>query len=93
MKEISNNSLHSSGWILQCWISFVVSLFATTMGLIYMPMNAWSRGYMAVSVLFTVSSTISISKTTRDQHESRKIIAKVDEARVERLLADHHPLK
>jgi hypothetical protein len=29
----------------------------------------------------------------RDQHESRSVMARVDEARVERLLTDHDPFK
>jgi hypothetical protein len=93
MKEINDNKVHSSGWIVQSWASFIISLFATSVGLIYLPLDNWAKGYVAISVLFTVSSTISVSKTSRDLHESRKILAKVDEARIEKLLADHHPLK
>ncbi len=93
MKAINNNQNHSTSWIFQTWAAFILSMFATGVGLVYLPMDGWSRGYMAVSVVFTVSSTINVSKTSRDLHESKKITARVDEARVEKLLSDHHPLK
>lgn len=93
MKIVNNNKQHSPGWVFQTWAAFVLSLCATGVGLVYLPMDGWSRGYMAVSVVFTVSSTINVSKTSRDLHESKRITARVDEARVEKLLSEHHPLK
>ena len=93
MKDVMDTKTHSTGWIAQSWISFAFAITATTLGLIYIPLDNWARGYLAVSFAFTVSSTIGVSKTTRDLHEARKLTAKVEEARVERLLSDHHPLK
>ncbi len=83
---------HSAAWIFQSWASFFLSLFATGVGLFYLPLDNWAKGYMSVSVLFTVSSTISVSKTARDMHEADKLTSLVDEARVEKLLSEHHPL-
>jgi hypothetical protein len=34
-----------------------------------------------------------MAKTTRDIHEAKRLTARVDEARVEKLLNEHHPLK
>ena len=93
MSKISKAPQHSSAWIVQSWASFILSLAATTIGLFYLPLNGWAKGYMSISVLFTVSSTISVSKTARDIHESKQLTARVDEARVEKLLSEHHPLK
>ncbi|MDJ0706440.1 MAG: YiaA/YiaB family inner membrane protein [Leptolyngbyaceae cyanobacterium MO_188.B28] len=93
MKDVMDSKTHSSAWIAQSWISFCFAITSTTLGLIYLPLDSWARGYLAVSVAFTISSTIGVSKTTRDLHEGRKLTAKVEEARVERLLSDHHPLK
>ena len=84
---------HSAAWVFQSWASFVLSLIATGVGLFYLPSTTWAKAYMSISVLFTISSTISVSKTTRDIHESEKLTAMVDEARVEKLLSEHHPLQ
>jgi hypothetical protein len=81
---------HSSAWIAQTWISFVASIGATTIGLLIMPVNFWMKGYMGMGLLFSVGSTISLSKTIRDVEESKRIINRVDEAKLEKLLAEHN---
>jgi hypothetical protein len=83
-------TVHSNAWIAQTWISFVVSIGATTMGLLVMPANFWMKGYMGMGLLFSVGSTISLSKTIRDVEESKRIISRVDEAKLEKLLAEHN---
>ena len=93
MARTSNHPQHSSAWIAQSWISFIVAILSTTWGVVYLPMDGWAKGYMAISFAFTVSSTISVSKTTRDLHEAKSITAKVEEARVEKILAQHSPLQ
>lgn len=93
MARMTNNKAHSSAWIAQSWISFMIAIVSSVWGILYLPMDGWAKGYMALSFAFTVSSTISVSKTTRDLHESNSITAKVEEARVEKLLAQHNTLK
>jgi hypothetical protein len=83
-------TVHSNAWIAQTWISFVVSIGATTFGLLAMPANFWMKGYMGMGLLFSVGSTISLSKTIRDVEESKRIINRVDEAKLEKLLAEHN---
>lgn len=79
---------HSSAWQAQVWISFVVSVMATAVGVYCLPVDTWIKGYLAMGLLFSVGSTLSLAKTSRDQHEARKIAARVDEARMERLLTE-----
>ncbi|MCU0533600.1 MAG: hypothetical protein MUD14_06860 [Hydrococcus sp. Prado102] len=80
---------HSSAWIAQTWISFIVSIVSTSIGIIYLPVDGWTKGFMGMGLAFSVGSTISLSKTQRDLHESKKITSKIEEARVEKLLAEH----
>jgi len=93
MNRMTNNKAHSSAWIAQSWISFIIAICSSVWGILYLPMEGWTKGYMALSFTFTVSSTISIAKTTRDLHEANSITAKVEEARVEKILAQHSTLK
>ncbi|MDY6781184.1 MAG: YiaA/YiaB family inner membrane protein [Cyanobacteriota bacterium] len=83
---------HSSAWIFQTWLSFVLSISAMSIGILYLPVNNWTKGYMGMGLFFTVGSTISLSKTTRDIHESKKITSRIDEAKMEKILSEHHPL-
>ncbi len=84
---------HTNAWIAQTWISFIVSIAATTVGIIYMPANIWLRGYLGMGLMFSVGSTISLSKTLRDQEEAKRMISRIDQAKLERLLADYDPFK
>lgn len=93
MQSPIGNQTHSTGWVVQAWASFVVSVVAMTVGILNLPVNSWVKGYMGMGLAFTVGSTISMAKTTRDNHEAKKLTTRLDEARVEKLLSDHHPLK
>jgi len=84
---------HSAAWVSQVWISFAVSVGATALGVFFLPVDEWVRGYLAMGLLFTIGSTLNVAKTTRDIHESTKLTARVDEIRMEKLLAEHNPLK
>jgi hypothetical protein len=79
---------HSAAWIAQVWIAFGISTGAATVGLAYLPVDPWTRAFLAISFLMAVSSSISLSKTLRDVHESHRFISRVDEAKVNKLLSD-----
>ncbi|MBD1850332.1 YiaA/YiaB family inner membrane protein [Leptolyngbya sp. FACHB-711] len=93
MKELRTAQSHSQAWIIQTWLSFAISTSATAIGILYLPVDGWVKGYLGMGMAFTLGSTISLTKTVRDEHESKRLLAKVDEARVEKLLAEHHPLR
>ncbi|MFB2918872.1 MULTISPECIES: YiaA/YiaB family inner membrane protein [Aerosakkonema] len=83
----------TAAWIIQVWASFVLSVSATSVGIIYLPVDGWVKGYMGMGLLFSVGSTFTLAKTTRDNYEATKLTARIDEARVEKILSEHHPLK
>jgi hypothetical protein len=89
-KLFNTPTVHSNAWVAQTWIAFAASIGATTFGLLIMPVNFWMKGYMGMGLLFSVGSTISLSKTIRDIEESKRIISRVDEAKLEKLLAEHN---
>lgn len=93
MNKKSLNQDHSSAWIAQTWLSFVISISATAVGIMYLPVDGWIKGFMGMGLTFTVGSTISLTKTQRDIHEGKKLTSKIEEARVERILTEHDNLK
>lgn len=93
LQKRSLNQDHSSAWVIQTWLSFVISLTATTIGIIYLPVDAWTKGFMGMGLAFSITSTISLTKTQRDLHEGKKLTSKVEEARVEKILTEHDILK
>lgn len=93
MQPPIGNQAHSTAWVVQAWASFAISIVAMSIGIVNLPVDSWVKGYMGMGLAFTVGSTLSVAKTSRDMHEAKRLTARVDEARVEKLLNEHHPLK
>ncbi len=83
---------HSTAWVAQTWLSFVLSVGVTAVGIWNLPVDTWVKSFLGMGLLFTVGSTFSLSKAVRDQHEMEQLGTRIDEARVSRLLSEHDPL-
>ena len=81
----------TSAFYAQAVISFAVSVSAVLVGIAYLPNEAWTRAFLALGFLYTVTSSLTLAKCVRDQHEASQVVHRVDEARLERLLAEHDP--
>lgn len=92
MQQISYQK-DSNAWVLQTWAAFALSISMTTVGILNLPVDNWVKGFMGMGLAFSVGSTFTLAKTTRDLNEARKVAARIDEAQVEKLLSQHHPLK
>lgn len=84
---------HSPAWVVQSWLSFFISVAATALGIYCLPDGGWVKGFLAMGLLFTVGASLSLAKTVRDMHEATRLNARIDEARVSKLIAEHDPLK
>jgi hypothetical protein len=82
------NMPHSTSWIVQTYVSFVVSLGGTLVGIWYMPADLWTKSFLGMGVLFTVSSCLALAKTVRDQHEAQNLHHKLEDARATKLLRE-----
>jgi hypothetical protein len=83
----------TQAWIFQVWASFILATSGTALGILYLPVDNWVKGFMGMGMTFSIGSSFTLAKTIRDNHEAYKLISRVDEARVEKLLADHDLLK
>ena len=77
---------HTAAWNVQVWLSFLIALFFTTGGIVFLPVDVWIKGYLLMGTMFTVGSTFSLSKTVRDNHEAEKLRNRVSQAKAEQLL-------
>jgi hypothetical protein len=93
MSKVDAAEIHSPAWVTQTWVSFVVSLAVTGIGIWFLPLDIWVKAFMGMGLLFSIGSTFSLAKTVRDQHESQSLRKRIDEARVNRIFAEHDPLK
>ncbi|MFD4630432.1 YiaA/YiaB family inner membrane protein [Streptomyces sp. NPDC058284] len=75
----------------QAVASFAVSIAAVAVGIGYLDASAWVRGFLAIAVLYLTTSAFTLAKVIRDRQEVVQIVSRVDQARVDKLLAEHDP--
>lgn len=76
----------SPAWTIYVKLSFGVALAAMTAGIAILPVTLAAKGYLIMGTFFLSGSAISLSKTLRDQHESKRWNNKLVEARAEELI-------
>ncbi|MFI6812665.1 YiaA/YiaB family inner membrane protein [Nonomuraea sp. NPDC050328] len=84
---------HTGAFYLQAVISFALAFGAVVLGIAYVPADAWVRGFLAVGVLYLVTSSFMLAKVVRDKQELAAVTTRVDQARLDKLLAEHDPFK
>ena len=78
----------TQAWIFQVWASFGLAVVMTAIGIAYVPLDAWIRAFLAMGLLFSVGSAFTLAKTVRDNHEARRLINRLSEAKTERIIRD-----
>ncbi|MDT0611358.1 YiaA/YiaB family inner membrane protein [Streptomyces lancefieldiae] len=77
----------------QAVASFAVAMVATAIGIYNLEADAWVRAFLAIAVLYLVTSAFTLAKIIRDRQEAGQIVSRVDQARLEKLLAEHDPFE
>ncbi|MFJ8148299.1 YiaA/YiaB family inner membrane protein [Streptomyces sp. NPDC096048] len=77
----------------QAVVSFAVAMIATAVGIYNLQADAWVRAFLAVAVLYLVTSAFTLAKIIRDRQEAGQIVSRVDQARLDKLLAEHDPFE
>ena len=83
----------TTAFYIQAALSFGISVTSLAVGIAYLPMGSWPRAFLAIGLLFVVTSTFTLAKCVRDQQEAGEMISRVDQARLEKLLAEHDLFK
>ncbi|MEV7773114.1 YiaA/YiaB family inner membrane protein [Kitasatospora sp. NPDC086791] len=83
----------TAAYHIQAVLSFAVSGTALAAGIAYLPVGGWTRAFLGVGLLYTVTSAFTLAKVIRDRHESNEIVSRVDQARLEKLLSEHDPFR
>jgi hypothetical protein len=81
----------TAAFFVQAAVAFGVSFFGVLGGIYFLPLDAWQRLFLAMTVLFLVTSSFTLAKVIRDQQEAATVRVRLDEARLEKLLAEHNP--
>jgi hypothetical protein len=93
---MSNSPLRphtTSAFYFQAAASFGVSVTAVGLGIGYLPLGGWVRAFLAVGMLYTVTSAFTLAKCVRDRQEETAVVSRVDQARLDKLLAEQDLLR
>lgn len=82
-------SKNTSAFFAQAGISFAVALLGLLFALLYLPVDPWVRAFLAMTTLFLVSSSFTLAKVIRDAQDDKYIVARLDQARFDKVLAEH----
>ncbi|WBP87580.1 YiaA/YiaB family inner membrane protein [Kitasatospora cathayae] len=83
----------TAAYYVQAVLSFTLSATALAAGIAYLPVGGWTRAFLGIGLLYTVTSSFTLAKVVRDRQESSDTVARVDQARLEKLLSEHDPFK
>lgn len=83
----------TAAYFVQAVLSFALSGTALAVGIAYLPVGGWTRAFLGLGLLYTVTSSFTLAKVIRDRQETTEIVTRVDQARLEKLLTEHDPFK
>lgn len=83
----------TTAFYVQAVLSFAVSVASMVIALAYLPAAPWVRAFLALGLLYVVTSTVTLCKVVRDRQELVEVSSRVDQARLDKLLAEHDPFK
>ncbi len=82
---------HTPAWKTFTYVSFMAAIAMLAIGIFFAPVDLWTKGYLAMASMLAVSSTFTLAKTMRDEHEAKRLINKIDDALTERTLREAVP--
>jgi len=83
-----NVQQHSSAWVTFTYASFAGAAFMVAIGVFYLPIDLWMKGYLTMGIIMLIQSCVTLTKTVRDMHESGKLVNRIEDAKAERLLME-----
>lgn len=83
----------TNAFFLQAGISFGVALITMILAVCYLPVDPWIRAFLALGTLFLTTSSFTLAKCVRDAQENQAVHARLDQARVDKILAEHDPFR
>ncbi len=84
---------NTNAFFLQAGISFAVALLTMIFAIFYLPVDGWIRAFLGLGTMFLTTSSFTLAKCVRDAQEDQYVVSRLDQARVDKLLAEHDPFK
>ena len=88
-----NQSKNTNAFFLQAGISFAVALLTMIFAIFYLPVDPWIRAFLGLGTMFLTTSSFTLAKCVRDAQENQYVVTRIDQARVDKILAEHDPFR
>ena len=79
---------HSQAWVYFSYLSFIAACLLVGGAIFFIPIDIWIRAYLLIGMVMLVQSAVNVTKTLRDNHESARLINRLEDAKTEQLLRD-----
>ena len=83
----------TNAFYAQAGISFGLALLSMVVAVLYLPVDPWIRAFLALGTLYLTTSTFTLAKCVRDAQETSSVVNRLDQARVDKILAEHDPFR
>src|SRR5690348_8620356 len=83
----------TAAFYAQAVAAFALGLIFLAVGIFYLPVGGWIRAFLAVGLLYVVTSAFTLAKTVRDAQDAGTVVRRVDQARIDKLINEHDPFK
>jgi hypothetical protein len=88
-----NQSKNTNAFYLQAGISFAVALLTMVFSVFYLPVDPWIRAFLGLGIMYLTTSAFTLAKCVRDAQENQAVYARLDQARVDKILSEHDPFR
>ena len=82
---------NTNAFFLQAGLAFGVALLTMVVAIFYLPVDPWIRAFLGLGTMFLTTSSFTLAKCVRDAQENQYVVSRLDQARVDKLLAEHDP--
>jgi len=83
----------TAAFFVQAGLSFGIALLCMIGSVFYLPVGPWVQAFMGLGILYLTTSAFTLAKCVRDHQESQQVVTRLDQARVDAILAQHDPFK
>ena len=88
-----NSPKTTGAFYVQAGVAFAVALLTMVFAVINLPVDPWIRAFLGLGTLFLTTSAFTLAKCVRDAQETSAVVARLDQARVDKILAEHDPFR
>lgn len=93
MEPTTRNTQNTTAFFAQAAIAFGLALLTMLIAIFYLPGEPWPKAFLTLGTLFLTTSSFTLAKVVRDAQEKQYVFSRLDQARVDRILAEHDPWK